>query len=352
MSILSRIVEVFLLGATLFVHSCAGVHVISPQSVENVAARITLGVTTKSEIEDLLGNEHGTENLRWTYNLSDTALSISEEKTGMRGGIFPIAIATTPTNTRALITVHFTENGTVNGLEVARFFNPPFTNDYWYLIKGGTENFFKSAARAGEASNFRVAGFDDSSGRFTLEDGLSKTRIYVTVEEKILHIASINPHGRLTNEYRVFAKRESEFIDKILALTAGQKPAWLEADANTKKRNITNRRPGSVSGEWPVTPSRNQELAPPHTPERTAHSPATGEQFKKTAHLSWKDNSSNEAGFRIYRITGKKKIKIADVGPNVTTYSDKDAPPKACYEIAAFNSAGESPATNKVCLSD
>ncbi len=70
----------------------------------------------------------------------------------------------------------------------------------------------------------------------------------------------------------------------------------------------------------------------------------------KTAHLSWKDNSGNETGFRIYRITGNQKVKIAELGPNTTTYIDKDAPP--CYLVVSFNSAGESSPTSKVCLPD
>jgi hypothetical protein len=73
---------------------------------------------------------------------------------------------------------------------------------------------------------------------------------------------------------------------------------------------------------------------------------------KKTAHLSWNNNSPNADGFRIYRITGSQKIKIAELRPNITSYIDKDAPPKACYVVTAFNSAGESPPTSQVCLAD
>jgi hypothetical protein len=80
--------------------------------------------------------------------------------------------------------------------------------------------------------------------------------------------------------------------------------------------------------------------------------PAKAPQPTKTAHLSWKDSSSDENGFRIYRITGNEKIKIAELGPNVTEYIDKSAPPKACYIVSAFNSAGESSALSKVCLPD
>src|SRR5262245_25544861 len=83
---------------------------------------------------------------------------------------FSVPVAPMPTNTRALVTVRFIESGTVNGLEVTRFCDLPFANDYWYLIKGRTENILESAARAGETGNFRVVGFDaaglNSSGDF------------------------------------------------------------------------------------------------------------------------------------------------------------------------------------------
>lgn len=232
--IYSQRVGIFLLVAALFAHGCAG-QVISEQSVENKLAQVKLGVTTKAEIENLLGNEHGAENLRWIYNLSDTALGISGQDARMAGAL-PVRVA--PTNTRALITVRFTESGTVNGLEVARFFNPPFTNDYWYLIKGGTENILESAAHAGETSNFRVVGFDKSADSFALEDDLSKARITVTLEKQTLHITSINPHGQVTREYRVFAKRESAFIDKISALTAETTASPPATPATTNKDSL------------------------------------------------------------------------------------------------------------------
>ncbi len=347
-----RIGGSFILAAMVFVQGCAAVQLISEQSVENKLAKVKLGASTKAEIENLFGKEHGAENLRWIYNLSDTALGISEQKTGTRVGIFPVEVATTPTNTRALITVHFTGSGTVNGLEVARFFNPPFTNDYWYLINGGAEKILKSAERAGETSNFRVVGSNTSAGRFALEDSLSKAQITVTLAKQTLHISSINPYDPLANEYRVFTKRESAFIDKISALIAGQEPAWLRAETNADTLRRNNRIPSNTTGQRPTKSFRNNELAPTHSPELTASPPATPQQLSKTAHLSWKDNSGNENGFRIYRITGNQKIKIAELGPNTTAYIDKDAPPKACFAVTAFNSAGESSPTNKVCLPD
>ena len=68
-----------------------------------------------------------------------------------------------------------------------------------------------------------------------------------------------------------------------------------------------------------------------------------------TRNLSWKDTSQNEEGFRIYRVVGNDRKIIAEVGPNVTQYVDRNAPPNACYIITAFNAVGESSPSNFVC---
>jgi len=80
--------------------------------------------------------------------------------------------------------------------------------------------------------------------------------------------------------------------------------------------------------------------------------PSSPSEPTKTAYLSWKDNSTNEDGFRVYRIVQNQMSKIAELGPNTTSFVDKAAPPRACYVVVAFNSAGESSPTTKACLSD
>lgn len=65
--------------------------------------------------------------------------------------------------------------------------------------------------------------------------------------------------------------------------------------------------------------------------------------------ITWQDTSANEQGFRIYRITNQQKVAIAEVGPNVTEYTDANAPSGACYVVTAFNASGESPPTNSTC---
>ena len=98
-------------------------------------------------------------------------------------------------------------------------------------------------------------------------------------------------------------------------------------------------------GSLPATQTSN--VAPP-----VVTPPASIPQPGKTTRLSWKDNSADESGFRVYRITGNQKIKLAEVGPNTTTYVDNNAPPKACYVVVAYNAAGESSPTSEICRPD
>lgn len=67
--------------------------------------------------------------------------------------------------------------------------------------------------------------------------------------------------------------------------------------------------------------------------------------------ITWEDTSENERGFRIYRITNQEKILLTEVGPNITQYTDENAPPDACYLVTAYNDAGESAPTHSVCKS-
>jgi hypothetical protein len=162
MSLYCRVFNRVVLIATILLHGCSSVQVISEQSVEDKLANIRLGVTTKGEIENLFGTEHGGENLRWVYNFS-----------------------TRSTNTQALITVRFSGSGTVKGLEVARYFKPPFINDYWYMNEERPESILDLAARAGEMSGFRVLGADKSASGFALTDSASKARIKVQLEKPL-----------------------------------------------------------------------------------------------------------------------------------------------------------------------
>ena len=69
--------------------------------------------------------------------------------------------------------------------------------------------------------------------------------------------------------------------------------------------------------------------------------------------LSWTDNATNEDGFKIERKTGTTGTyaQITTIGANVTSYTDSSLVDGAtyCYQVRAYNSAGNSPYTPQVC---
>jgi len=207
----------------LFVTGCATGQSISQEKVQEKVGMIQVGLTTQKEIENLFGKPYMIENRSWTYSLSDTGLENSPNiiagAAQTRGQVIPIPTIM-PTNTRALITVRFNEYDTVNALEVAQFFSNPFINYYHFFLDRVTDGTLDSIVRAGEISNFRVAEFDKSTGRFLLlEKGASNVRIIVKLENQILHITSINPYEQWSNEYRLFRRRETQLIKRISAAT-------------------------------------------------------------------------------------------------------------------------------------
>ena len=209
-----RLCRVELLLLTLLaIYGCSS----SPElvSVEDKIARLRLGQTGKIEVESIFGVEHGNDRNRWAYNFSDRQFEIFERRQGAGLGALPITAGVIPINTRALVVVTFNETGVVKRIEVARFFDEPFVNDYWYIVKETAKDPMESLASLGESIGFKAAGLDRDAGTFTLEDPNSKARIAVKLDGQILRVTSRNPHHRLGNEYRVYSKRESAFTNSI-----------------------------------------------------------------------------------------------------------------------------------------
>jgi hypothetical protein len=70
-----------------------------------------------------------------------------------------------------------------------------------------------------------------------------------------------------------------------------------------------------------------------------------------TLHLAWIDTSENEEGFQIERLVGGLIDRTISIGPNTTSYIDTGLTKGVtyCYRVRAFNSAGESLASEQPC---
>jgi hypothetical protein len=188
---------------------------ISETTVEDKIARLQIGQSGKWEVETIFGPEHGNDRNRWVYHFADRQFEINRAGQASGNPTIPIAAGVVATNTRALVTVEFNEAGILKRVEVARFFNEPFVNDYWYMVKQSAQSPLESVVSKGESIGFKVTGLDQTAGTLGLEDPASKAHIAVKLDGQTLRITSTNPHHRLGTEYRVYSKRETAFTTSI-----------------------------------------------------------------------------------------------------------------------------------------
>jgi len=68
--------------------------------------------------------------------------------------------------------------------------------------------------------------------------------------------------------------------------------------------------------------------------------------------LTWKDNSSDETGFYIYRKTTDNYSKVGVTEANATSHTDTGLSPQTTYsyKITAYNEGGESESSNEVTI--
>jgi hypothetical protein len=208
-SSLRRWSKIFGVLTLLIIAACTtSSQMISETSVEDRVAMLQIGESTKSDVERILGPDHSIDRNRWAYNFSDTVYEFAERRQGPGLGIIPFSVGTTPTNTRFVINTQFDANGVLKQIEIMRFFDYPFINDYWYLVKESEKEPLQSLAKLGESMGMKAASIDTDAGTFTIEDVLTKAKIAVKLEGQKLHLTTRNPYDRLSGDYRAFAKRE------------------------------------------------------------------------------------------------------------------------------------------------
>ena len=204
------VVTLFALGGC----STSG-QMISESSIEERIAALRIGQSTKSDVEKVLGLDHTTDRNRWAYNFTDSSFDIAERRQGPGLGILPISAGVFPTNTRAVVTVAFSDAGAMKRLEVARFFDEPFINDYWYMVKDSANEPLEAIVKIGEAAGMKAVAVNKEIGTFTLEDNGTKAKIAVKLVGQTLRLTSRNPHSRLASEYRAYTKREYALTNNI-----------------------------------------------------------------------------------------------------------------------------------------
>lgn len=210
-----RVLLLFAVAAAVAVSACGPSQMVSETSLEERLAGLKIGQTTRSGVASALGTDRGNDDKRWLFYISDSAFSVRANQHKFFGGILPVTAGVTPTNTRAIIMVSFDDAGVLSRLEVERFFEQPFVNDYWFQVKDSAKEPLRSFAGIADSMGFKVIGLDKDAGSFALEDSSSLASIAVMLQGQTLRLTSKNPHDRLASEYRAYRKREAALLTRI-----------------------------------------------------------------------------------------------------------------------------------------
>ena len=105
---------------------------------------------------------------------------------------------------------------------VEHYFDAPFINDYAYSIKYGANETLDAVAQIGAANGFKAADLTKETGTVTLQDNESNAQISVKLTGKILALTSRNPPSRLSSEYRLYTRRETNLTSAIASADWGQ----------------------------------------------------------------------------------------------------------------------------------
>jgi len=94
------------------------------------------------------------------------------------------------------------------------------------------------------------------------------------------------------------------------------------------------------------------ELVPPTQLINAPSNLVASEASSTRVNLSWKDNSTNETGFKIERKTTSTWTQLATVGANITTYQNKNLASNITYyyRVRAYNASAYSAYSNTVSI--
>ena len=217
MKIRRRKIRLVLLGlaALSAVTGCNSTEMVSERGFEDKVERLRVGETNRSETEALLGPANSVERNRLTYYFADTEFGIGIRRYTPPSGALPIAAGAFPSNTRGVIIVSFNDAGNLKQVAVERYFEPPFINDYTYLIKDAAKEPLDAIAQIAAANGFKALDMNKGNGTVTLQDNETKAQIRVILAGQALRLISSNPHSRLSSEYRLYARRQSNVTSAI-----------------------------------------------------------------------------------------------------------------------------------------
>ena len=269
----------------------------------------------------------------------------------------PSQLITTP-NSTSLVTLQWKDNSNnENGFLIRRRSE---ADERWSIIGKVGQNttvFQSNVPRRGLTYYYTIAAFNFTGESETSNEAVGRTPESGPAPPSSLS-ATVLTDAEVELNWRDNSSEESGFrLYRRMGSTDGWRPFI------TVGTNVTSIRVGLNAGmmySFAVsTVSRDGESSlsnevstmtgqvPPLAPSELQASPVSGTKIV----LSWRDNSTNEIGFRVRRrvgITGSWSL-LADLGAGVTSLDDSGLSPETtCYYlVTSINSAGESALSNE-----
>jgi hypothetical protein len=213
---------------------------------------------------------------------------------------------------------------------------------------GYGESFFVGTPNATSISNVTLIALSSVTHSFNMGQRISRP-LFSQATGGLNVTAPSNPNRTPPGYYMLFILNSNGVpsVAKIVQI-GGTTPIPTPTPTAT---------PTSTPAPTPTpTPTPSPSPTPTPTPTPTPFpTPAAPSNLTAAAvsrrqiSLSWRDNSNNETGFKVYRARhGRSFRQIATVGANATTYSDTGLRRARTYyyRVRAYNSAGNSDPSN------
>lgn len=194
---------------------CNATQIVSERSFEEKVDRLQVGLTSRGEVEALFGAANVVERNRLTYYFADTEFGIGAQRFTAPGSTPAISAGAFPSNTRGVVTTGFNNAGKLRLLTVERYFDEPYVNHYTYLVKENAKEPLEAIATIATDLGFRTADLNKDNGSVTLRDDQTKAQIDIKLTGSTLSLNAKNPHSRVSNEFRIHSRRETQLTSAI-----------------------------------------------------------------------------------------------------------------------------------------
>ena len=274
--------------------------------------------------------------------------------------VAPTALATTVSQTNQ-VSLTWTDNSTnESGFRIYRKTGTAGTAAIIATVGQNTTTYVNTAVSGSTDYYYYVVAYNSAGESTPSNEARATTLSLPTVPSNltatVASATSINLSWRDTSDnetgFRIRRRTSQTGFWTLLAVVGPNVSTYLNTGLTTGRTFYYSVTAYNSTGESSLSnqaSATTTQTSPPTAPTELGATASTN-----AVNLSWTDNSGNEAGFRISRKTGATGswAVVGTVGQNVRSVHNVGLPSGVTYSyrVTAYNTAGESAATNEVTV--